>query len=110
MKSAQEKMTPLLKNLSFLAPCVPVVMNVSAESEENPTRFSESLIQQITSPVRWRESVLFMQTQGITHFIECGPGTVLSGLVRRIYPKSTQNHISDVGTLQTFLSDFQKNT
>ena len=110
MKLAQEKMTPFLQSLSFQKPVVPIVMNVSAEPEENPIHFSESLIQQIISPVRWRESILFMKTQGISHFIECGPGTVVSGLVRRICPESTQNHISDVGTLQTFLRAFQKNT
>ena len=108
MKSAQEKMKDILSKTTFHPPVIPVVTNVTAKAEQD--HFSELLIQQIIAPVRWRESVLYMQQQGITTFVECGPGTVLSGLVRRILPDSTQIHLSDVASLQTFLQDFQKNT
>ena len=106
MKSAQEKMCTLLAKIDFHHPLIPIVTNVSAQTEQN--HFQELLTQQIISPVRWRESVLYMQQQGITHFVECGPGAVLSGLVRRIFPESTQERINDVSSLQAFLDSLQK--
>ena len=108
MKSAQEKMKEVLADIAFQKPSVPVVANVTARAETE--NFSDLLIQQIVAPVRWRESVLYMQTQGITHFVECGPGAVLSGLVRRILPDSTQEKVNDVASLQAFFTLHEKNT
>ena len=108
MKSAQEKMRSVLSEVSFNTPTVPIVANVSAQAEQGP--FNELLIQQMIAPVRWRESVLYMQQKGITTFIECGPGTVLSGLVRRILPEATRIQIGDTASLQAFLEGDQKKT
>ena len=102
MKSAQEKLKMALKGITFQTPSVPVVTNVTAKAEDG--NFADLLIQQIISPVRWRESVLYMQSQGITHFMECGPGAILSGLVRRILPESEQKHINDYSSLRAFLA------
>jgi len=107
MQSAQEKMKEVLNGVSFQKPLVPVVANVTASAETE--NFADLLIRQIVAPVRWRESVLYMQDQGVSHFVECGPGAVLSGLVRRILPDSSQEHINDVASLQAFLEDHQKN-
>lgn len=103
MKSAQEKIKEILQNIIFQKPVVPVVANVTARAETG--NFSDLLTQQIVAPVRWRETVLYMQAQGITHFVECGPGSVLSGLVRRIFPDSTQEKVNDVTSLQAFLEN-----
>ena len=108
MKSAQEKMKEVLEGVAFLKPSVPVVANVTAQAETKD--FADLLIRQIVAPVRWRESVLFMQSQGITHFVECGPGAVLSGLVRRILPDSSQEKVNDCASFQAFLENNQKNT
>ncbi len=108
MKSAQEKIQEVLGQIKFQTPCVPVVANVTAQAETE--NFAQLLVQQIVAPVRWRESVLYMNAQGITHFVECGPGAVLSGLVRRILPESTQEKMNNVATLQAFLENYQKNT
>ena len=102
MKSAQEKMAPLLHEISFQKPSIPGVSNVSAQAEVK--NFADLLTRQIVSPVRWRESVLYMHNQGITTFVECGPGSVLSGLVRRILPDSIQIHVADTATLNAFLN------
>ena len=107
MKSAQEKMKEILSEISFKKPSVPVVANVTAEAETE--NFADLLVRQIVAPVRWRESVLYLQMQGITNFVECGPGAVLSGLVRRILPDSTQEKINDCTSLQAFLEKHQKN-
>ena len=108
MKTAQEKMKEILSEISFNKPSVPVVANVTAMAETE--NFSDLLVRQIVAPVRWRESVLYLQMQGITNFVECGPGVVLSGLVRRILPDSTQEKINDCTSLQAFLEKHQKNT
>ena len=108
MKSAQEKMKEVLSEISFQKPSIPVVANVTAGAETED--FADLLIRQIVAPVRWRESVIYMQAQGITHFVECGPGAVLSGLVRRILPDSTQEKINDTASLRAFLVSQEKNT
>ena len=103
MKEAQEKIIPLLQNISFQKPVVPVVMNVTADPTEDTSSFASLLGQQVVSHVRWRESVLKMKEMGVERFVECGPGTVLSGLVRRIVPEIAIEHISDINTLDAFL-------
>lgn len=108
MKSAQEKIKEILEQTTFRNPSVPVITNVTAVAETG--NFANLLIQQIVAPVRWRESILYMQDQGITHFVECGPGAVLSGLVRRILPDSTQVHLNDTTSLQAFLEIQEKNS
>ena len=108
MSSAQEKMKEVLAGTTFQHPSVPVVANVTARAETE--KFTDLLIQQIVAPVHWRESILYMQAQGITHFVECGPGAVLSGLVRRILPESSQEKVNDTASLQAFLQNNQKNT
>ena len=106
MKEAQEKIIPLLQNISFQKPVVPVVMNVTADPTEDTSSFASLLGQQVVSHVRWRESVLKMKEMGVERFVECGPGTVLSGLVRRIVPEIAIEHISDINTLDAFLKSF----
>ena len=107
MKSAQEKIKELLEEINFQKPAIPVVSNVTAKAEI--TNFADLLIQQVAAPVRWRESVLYMHSQGISHFTECGPGNILSGLVRRILPESVQEKTNDINSIRAFLDDFQKN-
>ena len=103
MKSAQEKMKEVLAGISFQKPSIPVVANVTARAETE--NFADLLVRQIVAPVRWRESVLYMQNQGMARFVECGPGSVLSGLVRRILPESEQQHLNDQATLKAFLDN-----
>ena len=107
MKSAQEKIKEVLEEINFQKPAIPVVSNVTAKAEI--TNFADLLIQQVAAPVRWRESVLYMQSQGISHFTECGPGNILSSLVRRILPESIQEKANDINSVRAFLDDFQKN-
>ena len=107
MKPAQEKMKEVLQGIFFQKTSVPVVANVTAVAETE--KFADLLIQQIVAPVRWRESVLYMSAQGISHFVECGPGVVLSGLVRRILPESNQTHINNSDSLRAFLELSEKN-
>lgn len=84
MAQAQEKMKGVLSETPFEKPSVPVVANITAEFEQNPEQLKELLIAQVTGSVRWTESVQYMISKGISDFVECGNGKVLSGLIKRI--------------------------
>ena len=83
MADAGREFARLLEPLAFRAPRIPVLSNVTARPYE-PGRIKELLARQITSPVRWSESIQWLLQQPDPEFIEVGPGTVLAGLVRRI--------------------------
>ena len=84
MQPAGEKLAEVLANIAVSAPEIPVVHNVHAQTETNPQRIRELLVEQISSPVQWTSCVNAMVSSGIARVIECGPGKVLSGLNRRI--------------------------
>lgn len=89
MRPAAEVMTSELAGVTFNAPGVPVVANVTAQGETDPERIQTLLIDQITGAVRWRESVAGMVAAGVTEFCEIGAGKALSGMIRRISREST---------------------
>jgi [acyl-carrier-protein] S-malonyltransferase len=84
MRPAGDKLKEAMVSLSFKAPQIPVVHNVSARPETDPEKIKAILFEQIFSPVQWTACVQYMVAQGITATVECGPGKVLSGLNKRI--------------------------
>ena len=84
MNQATLKMKNIINEQSIILPKYNVVSNVSATKYKNSEEIKDLLIKQIESPVRWRESVLYMIEQGTNTFVEIGPGKVLSGLIKRI--------------------------
>jgi [acyl-carrier-protein] S-malonyltransferase len=86
MRQAADAMREALAAAKISAPVVPLVANVTASAVSDPDRIRTLLIEQVTGMVRWRESVLYMKAQGVTHAIEIGAGKVLSGLNKRIAP------------------------
>jgi len=84
MHPAAEAMQEALAQVQLKAPCVPVIANVTAQATQDPDEIRSLLVRQITGSVRWRESVLFMKTQGVDRLVECGSGAVLAGLTKRI--------------------------
>ena len=84
MEPAREKLAQAIKATAFSTPSCPVYQNVSASPETDPAVIRHNLLLQLTSPVRWTQSVLRMISDGATEFTEIGPGTVLQGLVKRI--------------------------
>lgn len=84
MQSAAEGMRDVLAGTAFVPPRSPVISNVTAQPIGDPGEFANELTSQITSPVRWVDSVQRMLDGGVSSFIEFGPGKVLTGLVRRI--------------------------
>ncbi len=84
MKKAAESMKDKIMNTNFLKPKPSVISNVTAKEESDVTKIKPLLIDQITSTVRWRESVDCMIKKGVTNFLEIGPGKVLSGLIKKM--------------------------
>ena len=86
MKPAADRLAAAMADLSIATPCVPVVANVTAEPTQDPAQIARLLVQQVTAPVRWEESVQAIAKLGITRALELGSGAVLKGLVKRIAP------------------------
>ena len=84
-------------------PRVPVVANVTAAKETDPTLIARNLVDQVTATVRWRESVLAMIEMGVDSFVELGAGKVLSGLIRRIAPDAATASLGSPAEIEAFL-------
>ena len=84
MKPAAINMSKKINETTFKKPNFEIVNNVNANSKQKPEEIKKLLIDQISSTVRWRESLLYMVENGVNEFIEIGPGKVLSGLAKRI--------------------------
>ncbi|HTR54925.1 MAG TPA: ACP S-malonyltransferase [Kofleriaceae bacterium] len=84
MKPAQDRLAAAMEGLAIARPTVPVIANVTAEPTTDPARIHELLIRQVTSPVRWEESIQTIARSGVTRAYELGSGAVLKGLVKRI--------------------------
>jgi [acyl-carrier-protein] S-malonyltransferase len=84
MASAREKVAEALETVSLRDAARPVFPNVTARAETRGSALKNLLIEQITAPVKWHESVINMTAAGATRFFEIGPGNVLSGLIKRI--------------------------
>lgn len=86
MEPAREELAKAIETTTFSAPICPVYQNVNALPSSDISAIRRNLIAQLTSPVRWTQSVQRMVADGATHFVECGPGKVLQGLVKKISP------------------------
>jgi len=84
MQPAADVMREALAGITVKPPAVPLIANVTAEAVSDPEAIRNLLVQQVTGAVRWRESVLYMKTHGVQQLLECGAGTVLAGLTKRI--------------------------
>ena len=99
MKPAAEKLKEKLASLTFLAPEIPLINNIDVAFETDIDRIRAALYRQAFSPVRWVECIQAIKARGHTHLIECGPGKVLAGLVKRIDPELTGAPLYDVASM-----------
>jgi [acyl-carrier-protein] S-malonyltransferase len=83
---------------------VPVINNVDVKAETDPSKIKNALVRQAASPVRWAEIIRRMAGEGVTHVLECGPGKVLAGLVKRIEPKLQGLAAADRASLELALA------
>ena len=84
MQSAAEKMAVLLADIEFSAPSIPVLSNVTGAPHADTDAIRANMVAQITGSVRWVECMQYLVAQGVTEAVECGPGKVLAGLMKRI--------------------------
>ena len=105
MVPAAERMREALAQVSLSAPTVPVVTNVTAAPEKEPEVLRGLLVDQVTAPVRWRESVERLKAEGIEEIVEVGAGRVLSGLVRRIDRDFALRNIAEPADLEAFAAE-----
>jgi [acyl-carrier-protein] S-malonyltransferase len=89
LKPAQERLEPELRALDVRDPRIPVVANVDAEPKRDAASAIEALVRQVSAPVRWEQVVRRLASEGVTTYVEVGPGTVLSGLVKKIHKEAT---------------------
>ena len=102
MKKAAENMKDEIENTNFLKPKPSIISNVTAKEETDVDKIKPLLIDQITSRVRWRESIDFMIKQGVASFLEIGPGKVLSGLVKKI---NRNVKVSNINSIEDIIND-----
>ena len=88
MEPARVELANAIENTDFASPICPVFQNVVANAVTDPLAIQKNLVDQLTAPVRWTQSVEKMVAMGVSHFIEVGPGKVLQGLVRKINPQT----------------------
>ncbi len=81
---ASARLADYMKDLTFSEPKIPVINNVDVAVETDPAKIKDALVRQVASSVRWVETVQKMGAMGITHIVDCGPGKVLAGMVKRI--------------------------
>jgi [acyl-carrier-protein] S-malonyltransferase len=103
MAGAQPKLLDELQQTAFSVPTVPVISNVTAHPHAGPEEIRSSLVDQVTSSVRWEESMRYLLSQGFTRFIELGPGTALSGFMKRIDKGAQMFNVADSASLEATL-------
>jgi [acyl-carrier-protein] S-malonyltransferase len=100
MTGAQSKLQVELAKINLTTPSVPVISNVTAQPHGAPGEISTRLVEQVTSSVLWETSMRYLLAQGFTRFIELGPGTALSGFMKRIDKSAQMLNVSDVASLE----------
>ncbi|MGH6886282.1 MAG: ACP S-malonyltransferase [Geminicoccales bacterium] len=98
-------MQDALASIRFAAPAVPLVANVTAAPETDPSRFAPLLVEQVTARVRWRESLLAMASQGVDGTVELGAGRVLTGLTRRVLEVASASALGTPEEIDAYLSE-----
>jgi [acyl-carrier-protein] S-malonyltransferase len=99
MKPAADRLKERLAVTPIAAPQIPVLNNIDVKVNDDPVAIREALYRQAFGPVRWAESVLAMRARGITHVVECGPGKVLAGMVKRIDAEAQSGALFDPASL-----------
>ncbi|WP_298013912.1 ACP S-malonyltransferase [uncultured Castellaniella sp.] len=103
LKPAAVVLEQALAGIAVRAPAVPLINNVDVARPADPAAIRDALVRQAWHPVRWVETIQAMKRDGVTHLVECGPGKVLTGLVKRIDRDLTTFNITDPASLQQTL-------
>lgn len=103
LKPAADVLSKALADVTVNTPDVPVINNVDVVVNQDPAAIRDALVRQAWHAVRWVEIIQAMKAQGITHVVECGPGKVLSGMVKRIEPDMVAMSVTDPESMQAAL-------
>jgi [acyl-carrier-protein] S-malonyltransferase len=106
MVSAQEKLRTALGKVPIGIPAVPVISNVTAQPHDAPSDIHRRMVEQVTSSVRWEDSIRYLISQGFTRFIELGPGKALSGFMKRIDGNVQMLNVADAASLESTVKSF----
>ena len=104
MTSAKTKVQGMLATVEMSAPKVPVISNVTAQPHSTTLEIAARLVDQVTSSVRWEDSMRYLLAQGFTRFIELGPGNALTGFMKRIDKNAQSLNVADMASLQATAS------
>lgn len=105
MQLAREKLAPVLNGITFHAPKIPVISNVTGRvHSSDPAEIKDVMLRQVTETTRWADDIAAAKALGCTRFIEFGPGKVLSGLIKKIDAALTTLNVSDLATLDATVS------
>ena len=108
MQPAAERLRDYLERIEIAPPAVPLINNVDVRTPREPGAIKDALVRQAASPVRWVETIQCMAQNGVTHVIECGPGKILAGLVKRIAPDLQGIALSDRAALEQALDTLKE--
>ena len=103
MAPAQEQLQTVIDGFQFNDPRVQVVANVTGDVVQTTDEIRRLLVSQVTSAVQWEKSIRTIGAAGISHFVEVGPGTVLSGMVRRTLPEAISLNVEDTQSLDKMM-------
>lgn len=109
MASAQAPLAAELAKVPWRTPTVPIIANVTAKPHGAPETMPSLLVDQVTSSVRWEDSIRYLIAQGFTRFIELGPGSALTGFLRRIDKSLVGLNVADVASLETTVRTLTSN-
>ena len=104
MKPAAERLRERLSGVALAPPSVPVVQNADVAAFEDPDRIRQALVEQLFRPVRWVDTVRYLHARGVTRIVECAPGKVLAGLVKRTVDGVEAVAITDASTLDAAIA------
>ena len=107
MKPALDRLAPELRALPAARPRVPIVANVDAEPKRDAASAIEALVAQVSAPVLWEAVIRRLASEGVTTYVEVGPGTVLSGLVRKIHREAAVRSFSspdDLAAIESLIT------
>ena len=108
MKSAADKMSDKIKNTNFRSPTHSILSNVTAKTEKNPENIKKLLFDLIFSTVKWRETIINISNEGISNFVEIGPGKVLTGMVKRTVKNVNCFSINSIDDIKNLKDEFNK--
>jgi [acyl-carrier-protein] S-malonyltransferase len=103
LKPASDRLRDYLQGVAFASPAIPLINNVDVAVVTDAAAIKDALVRQAASPVRWVETVQTMASLGVERVIECGPGKVLSGLVKRIHVELATDAINDQASMDALL-------